>query len=73
MGWLDNLDIRKVGYSGNAEVSPVAFKGSPAVSGDGFSERHGNGKAAGIESNGIIGSVTGTGENGQFKLKNLYA
>ena len=39
-----------------------------AVSSAGFSERHGNGMAAGTLSNGVHGEVTGTGDNGRHKL-----
>ena len=50
----------------------ASFQGSEeAVSSASFSERHGKGMAAGVDSNGFLGSVTGTGENGRHKL-NMY-
>ena len=45
--------------------------GQAALGGD-VSERHGNGKAAGVDSTGVIGSVSGTGENGVHKLDRYF-
>ena len=46
----------------------TSFTGGEATSGAEFSERHGVGKAAGIQSNGVHGEVMGTGENGKHRL-----
>ncbi|MCM1265035.1 MAG: hypothetical protein NC200_02450 [Candidatus Gastranaerophilales bacterium] len=53
----------------------VAFTGNEGTiaSPEGYSERHGNGKAAGIASNGVIGEVAGCGKDGAFVLDNFYA
>lgn len=46
--------------------------GGQAALGEDFSERLGNGKAAGTNSTGVIGSVSGTGENGVHKLDRYF-
>lgn len=53
----------------------VAFAGGGAegIGTAEYSERHGNGKAAGVNSTGVYGETEGCGKNGDFVLKNLYA
>lgn len=65
-----NNDLFKVGgLNPFAASSRVAFTGGESAGAvDGFSERHGNGKAAGINSNGVHGEVSGTGLNGEHRL-----
>ena len=51
----------------------VSFVGAEAgvATGEAYSERHGVGKAAGVDSNGVLGEVTGTGQDGKHRL-NMY-
>ncbi len=67
------LNIFKVnGTNPFAPAERTAFTGGgEAVSTEGFSDRHGKGMAAGVDSNGVLGSVTGTGVDGKHKL-NMY-
>ncbi|MBO6271323.1 hypothetical protein J6O48_00935 [bacterium] len=50
-----------------------SFTGGTLASGSEYSERYGAGKAAGVESNGVIGSVIGTGENGSSRADDIAA
>lgn len=69
----NEYSLFKIGGANPFAPGKVAFTGGEeAVSGAGFSERHGNGKAAGVASNGVLGYVEGTGENGKHRL-DLYA
>jgi hypothetical protein len=53
--------------------SKTSFTGGGQPSfGAEYSERHGNGKAAGVNSTGVHGSVTGTGNNGEHLLDQYF-
>lgn len=60
-----NKDLFKIAGANPFAPQKVAFTGGgQEPSSDGYSSRLSVGKAAGTDSNGVIGSVTGTGANG---------
>ena len=68
----NEYSLFKIGANPFAPAKVAFTGGGEAVSGAGYSERHGAGKAAGVSSNGFLGYVEGTGENGKHRL-DLYA
>ncbi|MCD8378258.1 MAG: hypothetical protein LUB59_05670 [Candidatus Gastranaerophilales bacterium] len=56
---VNPFGVQRASSAGSAQTEELS---------GGISERHGAGKAAGSDSTGVIGEVTGTGDNGRHKI-----